>query len=161
MKRMNNNSAIESLLVMMLMVVFAAATAFIIIQGKLAFERVTENKAEDEQARIALAYVNKQIRQNDREDNIVLLQGAVEGHEALRIGYDEPGLYTYIFYDQGTLYECYTDMEPSLDLSTPIAQIGSMDFEITDGMITMSIEYEYHGEIMILDQVMALRSGGD
>ena len=65
MKRLNVNSSIESFLVMILMVVFAVSTMFIIVEGKSAFERVTENKIEDENARIAFSYINKRIKQDD------------------------------------------------------------------------------------------------
>ena len=85
----------------------------------------------------------------------------LEGNEAIRIGYEEENLYTYIFFHKGTLYECYTDAEPSLLLSTPIAKVSALDFEQSNKRITMSIEYEYHGEVLRLDQVMALRAGGE
>jgi hypothetical protein len=140
--------------------VFTISIAFIIIQGKLAFERVIENKAEDEEARIALSYVNKRIRQNDVQGQIELLEKSVEGQEALRIAYDEEGLYTYIYFYDGVLYECYTDQIPTVALSTKIATLANFDFDQDNQRITMTLDYEYHGEVMRLEQTMALRSKG-
>lgn len=160
--KINNNKSIESFLVMVLMVVFAAATAFIIIEGKLAFERVTDNKLQDENARIALSYVNKRIRQNDVSGKIIIDSDGVEGIEALRIGYEEEDLYSYIFAYEGMMYECYTDVTPTLALSTPVIAVDNLNFRANGKQIIMSIDYEYHGEDIKLEQTMGIRSeGGD
>lgn len=159
MKKYNHNSAIESFLVMLLMVAFTAATALIIIQGKLAFERVTENKAQDENARIALSYVNKRIRQSDQNGGIQLMDNGVEGKEALVIKNDLD-FNTYIFFYDGILYECYTDEEPTVELSTPLVPLEYLDFTLEPNGITMEIIYELHGKDILLNQYMAFRSKG-
>ncbi len=99
MKGLNVNTSIESLLVMILMTIFAVAISFIIMQGKSTFERVTENKIQDENARIAFSYVTKRIKQNDEKNSIKIIDDAVEGIKALRISHSyEEGLYTYIYF---------------------------------------------------------------
>ncbi|MBN2793785.1 MAG: DUF4860 domain-containing protein [Clostridia bacterium] len=159
MKKYNHNSAIESFLVMLLMVVFTAATSLIIIQGKLAFERVTENKSQDENSRIALSYINKRIRQSDQKNGIQLIDNSVEGKEALVIKNDL-GFETYIFFYDGMLYECYTDEAPTIELSMPLVALDYLDFTLEPNGITMEIIYELHGEDILLDQYIAFRSKG-
>lgn len=165
MKRLNINTSIESFLVMVLMIVFAVSTCFIIIQGNSTFERVTENKLEDENARIALSFVNKRIKQNDEINGIDVLEDGVEGLQALRISHKdyEEGLYTYIFYYDGFMYESYTDLEPTIHLSTKIIEVKNLSFEeIKDKkQIIMRIDYEYQGKLIPIEQIITLRSRGE
>jgi putative component of toxin-antitoxin plasmid stabilization module len=160
MKRLNINSSIESFLVMILMIVFAVSIMFIIVEGKSAFERVTENKIEDENARIAFSYINKRIKQNDVSGAIKIVNDGVEGYEALSINHGD-GLYTYIFYKDGILYECYTDEIPSIQLSTEIVPVKALEFTQDDNKITVILEYEYQGNLIPVEQVTYLRSEGD
>ncbi len=160
MKRLNVNSSIESFLVMILMVIFAVSTMFIIVEGKSAFERVTENKIEDENARIAFSYINKRIKQDDVSGAIEVLTDAVEGYTALSIDHGD-GLSTYIYYYEGVLYECYTDVMPSLALSTAIVPVNALEFDQDGNKITVKLEYEYQGNLIPVEQVTYLRSEGD
>lgn len=161
MKRLDINASIESFLVMLLMIAFTISVAMIIIEGKGAFERVTENKLQDEHARIAMSYVNKRIKQNDHLGAIEVVEDGVEGLTAIRIAHDyEDFLYTYIFYKEGMLYECYTDMEPTFELSTEIIPAEGVEFSQEGNKIVMSIIYEYQGQNMRLEQVTYLRTGG-
>lgn len=160
MKRLNINTSIESLLVMILMVIFALSTMLIILEGKSAFERVTENKIEDENARIALSYVNKRIKQDDQTNAIQLIESAVMDEEALRIDHGQ-GLYTYIYSFDGMMYECYTDTVPSLNLSTEIVPIPQLDFDMVDSTVLMTISYEYQGQMIEVTQKTYLRSEED
>lgn len=161
MKRLNINSSIESFLVMLLMIIFTVSISFIIIEGKGAFERVTENKIEDENARIAFSYINKRIKQNDEINRVEVIENGVEGNTALKISHSyEEGLYTYIFYYDGILYECYTDMEPSLKLSTEIIPVQNLTFDQSGSRITTTLDYEYQGKVISLNQVTVLRTGG-
>lgn len=162
MKRLNVNSSIESFLVMMLMTLFAISVSFIIIQGKSTFERVTENKVQDENARIALSYVNKRLKQNDEFGGVDVIENAVEGLTALRISHEsyESGLFTYIYYYKGLMYECYTEIEPTIQLSTKIIPVDNLNFEKEGNQIVMTIDYEYHGKIIPIEQRTTLRSKG-
>lgn len=162
MKRMNINTSIESFLVMILMVVFTISISIIIMQGKLTFERMTDNKLQDENARIALSYINKRIKQNDEIGSIEVIEDAVEGITALRISHNyEDELYTYIFFNEGILYESYTDLEPTIHLSTEIVPVDNLSFEVVKGQIITKIEYEYHGQMIPIEQVTTLRSEGE
>ncbi|MBI9015535.1 MAG: DUF4860 domain-containing protein [Clostridiales bacterium] len=163
MKRLNVNTSIESFLVMLLMTIFAVSVSFIIIEGKSTFERVTENKIQDENARIAMSYVNKRIKQNDESDGISVVEDAVEGLTALKISQQsyEEGLFTYIFYHKGIMYECYTDIEPTIQLSTEIIPVSNLSFEESNGQIIMKLDYEYQGEMIPIEQKTSLRSKGD
>lgn len=157
MKRLNMNSSIESFLVMVLMIIFAISTMFIIIEGKEAFERVTENKIEDENVRIALSYVNKRIKQDDRIGSVEVLTDGVEGFPALKIEHWD-GLSTYVFYHEGMMYECYTDEAPSIHLSTEIVPVNELSFEKKNNQIIMRLKYEYQGTMIPIEQITTLRS---
>ncbi len=159
MKRMNINTSIESFLVMVLMIVFAVSTMFIIIEGKEAFERVTENKIEDENARIALSFVNKRIRQDDFTGSIEVIEDGVEGIKSLRVNHGD-GMYTYIYEYDGIMFECYTDEEPSIHLSTEIVPVKNLEFEMIENQIIMTLRYEYHGTMIPIEQIITLRSKG-
>jgi len=159
MKRMNINTSIESFLVMVLMIVFAVSTMFIIIEGKEAFERVTENKIEDENARIALSFVNKRIRQDDFTGSIEVIEDGVEGIKSLRVNHGD-GMYTYIYEYDGIMFECYTDEEPSIHLSTEIVPVKNLEFEMIGNQIIMTLRYEYHGTMIPIEQIITLRSKG-
>ncbi len=162
MKRINVNTSIESFLVMILMTIFAVSISFIIMQGKATFERVTENKIQDENARIAFSYVNKRIKQNDEKNSIKVIENAVEGLDALRIAHSyEQGLYTYIFYYEGFMYECYTSIEPTIRLSTEIVAIKDLSFKEEEHKIITRLLYEYQGQDILVDQITSLRSEGD
>ena len=156
MKRLNVNTSIESFLVMILMAIFAVSISIVIIQGKLTFERVTENKIEDENVRIAFSYVNKRIKQNDEENGVEVIENAVEGLQALKITHSqyEEGMVTYIFYSGGYMYECYTDIIPTIHLSTEIVPVKNLSFKAREdkGQIIMSLEYEYQGEKIQIEQ---------
>lgn len=162
MKKLKINSSVESFLVMILMIIFAVSVSFIIIEGQAAFERVTENKLQDEQARIALAYINKRIKQNDVVGGIAILNDGVEGIAALEISEVTYGddWKTYIFFKDGIMYECYTDVSPTLDLSAEIVPLDGLSFEIIAGNVETTITYEYQGKPIEITQVTTLRSGG-
>lgn len=160
MKRLNMNASIESFLVMVLMIIFAISTMFIIIEGKEAFERVTENKIEDENARIALSYVNKRIKQDDRIGSVKVLADGVEGLPALKIEHWD-GLSTYVFQYEGMMYECYTDEEPTIHLSTEIVPVNDLTFEKKNNQIIVRLKYEYQGTIIPVEQMTTLRSKED
>lgn len=157
MKRLKLNSSIESFLVMILMIVFAVSTMLIIVEGKEAFERVTQNKIEDENARIAMSYVNKRIKQDDMSGSVQVLEDAVEGLPGLRINHGD-NLFTYIYYKDGIMYECYTDSVPTFNLSTEIVAVNDLTFEKVDKKIIMSLTYEYQGVDIPIQQVTSLRS---
>ncbi len=162
MKRINVNTSIESLLVMILMTIFAISISFIIMQGKSTFERVTENKIQDENARIALSYVTKRIKQNDEKGSVRVVENAVEGITALRISHSyEAGLFTYIFYHDGYMYECYTDIIPTVNLSTEIVEVNDLKFSEEKNKIKMSLIYEYQGTNIEIEQITTLRSRGE
>ncbi|MCH4890046.1 DUF4860 domain-containing protein [Acidaminobacter sp. JC074] len=160
MKRLNVNTSIESFLVMVLMIVFAVSTMFIIIEGKEAFERVTENKIEDENARIALSFVNKRIKQDDFKGSIQVLDQGVEGLPALRVDHGD-GMYTYIYEFEGIMYECYTDEEPIIALSSEIVPVKDLEFKMDSNKVIMSLSYEYQGTMIPIEQVTTLRSKGE
>jgi hypothetical protein len=58
------------------------------------------------------------------------------------------------------LYECYTDDEPTIELSTALVPLKQLDFSYEDHGISMEIVYELHGKDILLEQYMAFRSKG-
>ena len=106
------------------------------------------------------SYINKRIKQDDVKGAVEVLDDGVEGHKALRIDHGD-GLYTYIFYNEGILYECYTDVMPSLELSTAIVAVNQLEFYQDKQKITVKLSYEYQGNLIPVEQVTYLRSEGD
>lgn len=152
------NVSIESFMVVILMIVFASAICVLIVQGSQTFERTMAQREHDENQRIAMSYINMRIKQNDVAGKIVVIEDPTWG-SVLSISHQggEVGLTTSIFYHDGALYECYSDAEISLDLSTSIIPLDPVTFDYDDENHMIKIHYT-PSQTKALTQVIALRT---
>lgn len=164
MERRKINVSFESILVMMLLIIFAVSTCMMIIEGSESYKTILNQKEKEENARIALSYINMRIKQNDVQGHILLKPEEVEGVDALVFKHsgEEEGYLTYLFWDEGILWECYTDLDtiPTKALSAQIVPVDSLKFFMDNNRNTISIniKYTYGKEQLALDSVIALRT---
>ena len=147
MKFRSRNNTIESVLVLILLVSITLSIFLLLEGGSSAYNKIMINKLSFENARIANSYINIKIKQNDYGNNITLKKDAIEGEDAIIIEHreEELGLYTYIYFHDGILYECYVDDfdVPSLGYSEKIIEVDNVEFKNykDDAGITINIEY--------------------
>lgn len=154
--------SIESLMVMILMIAFAIAVSLMITQGSQVFNESLEQKESDENLRIAMSYMNMRIKQNDSSESVLFKQEAVEGNDAIILVHhgEELGFKSYIYYTDGYLYECYTDEEPTMEMSTAIIASEGIRFEYTLDQHTIKVHYvvKVKEKQQEIEQLITLRS---
>lgn len=156
------NLSVESIMVILLLIIFAASVSVLIYEGSVTYRSITESKTEEENARIALSYINMLIRQNDLVDHIHVYNDSSLNRLVLKVDHhgDENGLISYIYELDGFLWECYTDgpLDHSLSLSIiPIHSFALAQDEVTR-QITTTIVYKHKDSFIPLTQLTSLRS---
>ncbi len=141
---MTNNIkySVETIMVSILMILMSVMIVILIYSGANNYKRVLATKDAEENARIALSFINMKIKQNDIA-NMISVEDKGELGNALVIKYggEEEGLYSFIYFKDGGLYECYSDGELDEDLSTKIVSISDGKIEqIDDKTISYSLE---------------------
>lgn len=152
-----NNLSIESFLVMTLLVVFAIAMSIVIVRGSDSYERLLDNKENEENSRIALSYMNMMVKQHDRQDSIFFEEDVVEGIDALVI-VQEDDFKTYIYHHDGYLKACYTDEEPIIELSESIIPVQEMVISLEDQLIQVYVAYDGSNDKEEITRYISYRS---
>jgi hypothetical protein len=164
MERRKMNVSFESILVMMLLIIFAVSTCLMIIEGSESYRTILKQKEIEENARIALSYINMRIKQNDVQDHITIEKGLVEGRDVLTLMHsgEETGYITYLFWDEEYLWECYTDVstKPTKDLSERIVPIDNLNFSMDQeqNSVNIQIQYSYGKKQLTLNNLVAIRT---
>ena len=125
--------AIESVIVMLVLVLFAFVVFIVIDAGTGAYDKILDNKDSAHSARVAYSYVSNKIKQNDRAGCIDVTQTSFG--DTLKI--DDGEYTTFIFYTDGTLYECLTKdgASPSVSAANKITDLGAVSFSRSGDMI--------------------------
>lgn len=156
------NISVESFMVIILMIIFAASVCVLIFQGSTTYRKIITNKNNEENARIALSYVNMRIKQNDVIDHIHVENNATLNQDVLVINHhgEEEGLRSFIYFDDGFLWECYTDGELDPGLSSQIIPLESLEFSLSENkrQIITTIAYTHNGISIPMVQYATLRS---
>lgn len=154
--------SVESIMVILLMILFAVSISVLIYQGSLTYRHIIDNKNEEENVRIALSYVNMRIKQNDIADKIVVDENGFEMEDVLIITHtgDEVGLFSYIYYYEGYLWECYTDGPLDHALSSEVIPLKAMtiEFDYDNNAVITTIPYKHNADTIQLTQISSLRS---
>lgn len=161
---------VELMLVMLLLALFGIVIMTLIQSGSTAYAKVVENRNAESDARIALNYLDVRLRQNDELGAVRVEENPLGPGNALVITeeYDGVNYHTWVYFLDGTLYECALLLEGEevqVDRSEPIAQLLDFQFEaLPGGAIRQMAEYTYTtaqmSEIRSLSSVVVLRSGG-
>ena len=162
-------SLVELLLVMMLLLLFGITTFSLIYSGSETYQRISDNKNAESDARIALSYINVKIRQHDYTDGIEVKPFPGTSRNALVMydHYEDADLETWIFWSNGRLYECLISEgeEPDENLSFSIVDIEDfkIDLDEQSNMLTGEITYNYNSQTLVRLFNVTLRStkGGE
>ncbi|NDL66171.1 DUF4860 domain-containing protein [Anaerotalea alkaliphila] len=144
------NLSLESLLVMALVTVFMTAAVVLIWEGRESYDRIMEVRLAQDKARTALSYLAGKVRQNDGEGLLRFQKEGMgdTGSLVLIHGGAEEGYATHIFFEEGILWECYTEVEgtPDRESSQKVISLPGLVLEqepkapgllkawVTDGM---------------------------
>lgn len=156
------NVSVESIMVILLMIIFAASICVLIFEGSRTYQKILNNKDQEENIRIALSYVNMRLKQNDVKDSIEIVTDDMAQSNVLVIHHhdDEEGLKSFIYYKDGYLWECYTDKPLDHSLSSEIIPLAGIDFiyQSKGSQIVTTISYDYGDELKELSQLTTLRA---
>lgn len=156
---------IELLLVMMLLLVFGVTIFTLIYSGSETYERISNNKNAQSDARIALSYLNVKLRQHDYADGIAVKPFPGTGQNALVLyDYNVDGdLETWIFWSEGKLLECLISPGdvPDEALSFTIVDIEGFQISYDENhqAVTGVVTYAYNGRTLSQSCEIMLRAG--
>lgn len=162
MGKRNINISIESIMVVILMILFAVSLSVLIYEGSKTYRKIIDNNSTEENTRIALSYVNMRIKQNDRKGAIEIRSDLIAGKTVLVVnhGGEEKGFSSYIYSQDGFLWENYTDEIFDPNLSIDIIPVNDMTFSYSDNMkqIITTINYENASKAYPIVQKTTLRT---
>lgn len=154
--------SVESFMVILLMTIFAASICILIFEGSKTYETIITNKTHEENARIALSYVNMRIKQNDIKNAIYIETNESYNMNVLVINHsgEEEGLKSYIYFMDGIMWECYTTDELDTNLSTEIIPVTNITFKQSHqgSQIITTIMYNRSNQLITLTQRTTLRT---
>lgn len=153
----NKALGIETIVVMLLLILFAFVVFLVIDAGANAFANITRDKQITTGARVAYSYISMKVKQNDATGAISVLQ--TKYGDTLRI--DSGGFSTFIFYSDGSLYECVakSDGEPNVSSSNKITSIDGFSLSQDGKCLYIKCVYERdENKQDIIEGVVGFRS---
>jgi|GEM_PF-539546 len=157
MKNDRKGSAlIEMVMVMTLLTLFGVTIFQMIISGADAQKLIMSQKDAQTEARIALAYIDMSLRQNDSHGKINVKQLDATGENAIVIKlFEDSDIWIYRY--EGMLYEALTDSgsqpgvvgswDIDLDLAgQPIADVKELEigYDEETSLVNVTISYDYY-----------------
>lgn len=156
------NVAIESFLVVILMIVFSIAVAILIVQGASTFKTTIDYRQQEENLRIGMSYMNMMIRQNDNQGAITFPKPPNGVEILVQINHtpENSSMKTYIYFQDGILYECYTDGPLDPAVATPIVALSGITlfYDASNAVLTLHYPHVIDKTPTTLEQVIALRT---
>jgi hypothetical protein len=160
------NSLVELIMVMMLLILFCMTMYTIIYAGSTAQTKITDRKDIQIDARVALAYVNTKLRQNDETGKISVEKNPLNGENAIvfRHRAGEESFDTWIYYAYNAIYEFIglVDEPPDIDLSIAIIEFDQLvykiDYDENTNTIHNRIIYQYGETKKELSSLVHLRA---
>jgi type II secretory pathway pseudopilin PulG len=171
-KFMLNNKGytlVELLLVMMLLLVFGVTIFTLIYSGSETYQRISNNRNAESDARIALSYLNVKLRQHDYAEGLDVKPFPGTDRDALVL-YDQTldgNLETWIFWSEGQLLECLISEGETPDVNLSFTIVDIENFEIAydrqTRVVTGAVTYTYNGRSLNRSCAVTLRSkeGGE
>jgi type II secretory pathway pseudopilin PulG len=167
MKKLADNrgfSLVEPLMIIVIFSIFGFMAFSLVQAGDSADKRVTENFESQSDARVAIAYIQNRICQNDREGAIAVVPNPLGEGNALRIAGGGPaGDYDiWIFWDDGMLLEFYGvgDAQPVREYCFDILRLDGFDVAVEDGgrSIRVTVPYVRSGRTQTVTRLIPLRT---
>jgi hypothetical protein len=160
----NKANTIETLLVTVILIILTAAVFALIAAGGGTYKKILDGKDSASRARTALSYAAVKIRQNDTAGMISVSNDAIPGISALVIRHtgDLAGMITYIFFEDGTLWESFIQdtQKPGMDNAMKICRVDNFTVsEKNEGkMIYIESSYGRNGSEETLKSTIYLRT---
>ncbi len=126
------NHAIDIVFTLALFGVFVVTALLAIYIGSQTYERTVESMETSFTGRTATAYITKQIKQNDMDGQITMVE--INGKEALALYDNRDGddLVTYIYFNEGHLKELTTKADYETSLVAGNNLVPLKEFDIID-----------------------------
>lgn len=164
-------SLVEPLMMILIFSIFGFTAFMLIRAGNEAYQRMTDNFNSQSGARVAMAYVQNRLCQNDREGAVSIRPNPLEeGMDALCISGGGPaGAYDiWILWSDGKLLEFYGvgDQVPAREYCFEILPLSGFDVNLTaDGRsVEISVPYVRSGiteRIVNIVPLKTVQTGGE
>lgn len=157
----SKSHVVDIVFILSLLCVFTMCGLIVVFIGINVYKDTASNMQDSYSERTALAYVAKQVRQNDSVGSIEL--GEVEGVEALVLNETRDGVEfcKYIYYYDGYLQELYAmkSFEAKLTAGQDIIAIDGFDVTWNDdGTLTIVVVREENEDLSL---TLALQSDNE
>jgi hypothetical protein len=158
MYKRNKVLAIESIVVMFVLILLSFVVFIIIRSGSGAYKSIISQKQNTESARVAYSYINMKIKQNDSQ-GLVSVVGTQYG-SSLRLDTADGEFSTYIFFSDGTLYECLTRKGslPEADAANRITALAGFQLSSEGSYINITCISESGGSLKTFKGTVGLRT---
>ncbi len=166
MKRRGGYTLIELVLVVMLLVLVASVVFTLAGTGSRTYLNMTAKQVQTADLRIALSYLDVQIRKNDVRDAWSVRPDPFEGHPALVVEQNfEGGTYlTWIYVRDGYLCELFVDKTTEItdSMGSRIAPVDRMTLGVQDdgSLVVTLFRQEPDRSIISQSREISMRAGG-
>lgn len=154
----NKVLAIESIVVMLVLILLSFVVFLVVRSGSQAYGNIVNEKQNTESARVAYSYINMKIKQNDAAGRISIIE--TEYGDTLKIDMENEEFCTYIFFTEGTLYECLTkqDMQPKRETANRITDLNGFSLSGGGNYITVVCVGNSDGAEQVTKGTVGLRT---
>lgn len=150
--------SVEMVMVMFVLVVFALVVFSLISAGSNAYSGIIGDKENAQSARVAYSYISMKIKQNDTTGCVSVEE--TEFGNTLVICSESREYVTYLFCNDGALYECVTipDEAPSVAAGNRITSLKGFSLERQGVYINITCICESGGHLLTVEGTVGLRS---
>lgn len=155
MKRKTIQHHMDALIALLLFGVFAVCVLAVLLTGADAYRRLTDRDRAAFDRRTAVQYLATRVRQADTASGVAV--ESFDGVTALKL--DAQSAYpTWLYCYDGQLMElyCYFEERPGPEDGSPLMELGGLDVELEDGILTLRVTQPGGEEDTLL---LSLRSG--
>ncbi len=147
----------NTLFTILLFLVFVLCALFSVLIGGKVYENINTRAEDTYQKDVALSYIANKVRQGDEAGRVSLTE--MKGIPVLKLEQKiEDSVYvTHIYYQDGRLWELFTDAESGLGVGdgNEILECSPVSMEIDDRLLHIKTQGETGGSLWL-----SLRSGG-
>ena len=128
-------SFIEILFVMVLLSIFGITTYTLVAVGADCYQKMTDERNNNSNLRIALSYMSTRIRQGEVSGALQVKQAGDGDALVITQKIDGDNYYTWIYQNQGQLCELFISEDDDFyaESGFPIVDIGGMNIETKEG----------------------------
>jgi hypothetical protein len=154
----NKVLAIESIVVMFVLILLSFVVFLVVRSGSQAYGNIVHDKQNTESARVAYSYINMKIKQNDAVSRISVVD--TEYGSTLKIDTENGEFCTYIFFSEGTLYECLTkkDMKPKQQTANRITDLYGFSISESGNYIDVVCVSDSGDAMQVIKGTVGLRT---